>query len=401
VSLTLYGDNHPARFWRPLLDAPPAADRWDAAIGRAASALPYPARAGGDGIERLLAATLGEGQFGDGHWRLSRARRAYYVLKPALPRSLVVRTRRRRQRRAASAFPLGWPIEDRYRRFLWDVAGELMAAEGRTELPFIWFWPSGARYAFVLTHDVETAEGQRFAPRVADLEQRLGLRSSFNLVAERYPLDAGLVAELVARGFEVGVHGRRHDGRELRSRRVFLRHARHINRHLHRLGAVGFRSPLTLRNPEWMQALDVEYDASFFDTDPFEPLPGGTMSIWPFTMGRFLELPYTLPQDHTLVDVLGERRPRLWLEKTAYLRRFGGMALLNAHPDYLRDGRYWEVYAAFLEELSGDGCRWNALPRELARWWRDRAGADSVASLPGGRTGRLRRDDAGETEVAP
>jgi len=401
MTAALYRANHPARFWRPLLRPEPDAGRWDAAVARAAAALPYAARAGGDGIEPLLAATLGEGQFGDGHWRLSRPRRAYYVLKPALPRALVVRARRRGQSGAAGAFPLGWPIEDRYRRFLWEVAGELLAEEGRGELPFLWFWPSGARYALVLTHDVETADGLRFAPRVADLEERQGVRSSFNFVAERYPLDAGLIADLVGRGFEVGVHGRRHDGRELRSRRVFLRHARHINRHLGLLGAVGFRSPLTLRHPEWMQALDVEYDASFFDTDPFEPIPGGTMSIWPFTMGRFLELPYTLPQDHTLVDVLGERRPRLWLEKTAYLRRFGGMALLNAHPDYLRDRRYWDVYSAFLEELRDDGCRWNALPRELARWWRRRAGAESAAALPGGHVGRVRRDAAGETEVLP
>ena len=31
-----------------------------------------------------------------------------------------------------------------------------------------------------------------------------------------------------------------------------------------------------------MQALEIEYDLSFFDTDPCEPIPGGTMSIWPF-----------------------------------------------------------------------------------------------------------------------
>src|SRR5207247_9781434 len=137
------------------------------------------------------------------------------------------------------------------------------------------------------TREVETAGGQAFVPQVADLEERLGLRSSFNFVAERYALDAGLMADLVARGFEVGLDGRRHDGRELRSRQAFEAHAPHVNRHLRRLGAVGFRSPLTHRHPEWMQSLDVEYDASFFDSDPFEPMPGGTMSLWPFTIGRF------------------------------------------------------------------------------------------------------------------
>ena len=50
------------------------------------------------------------------------------------------------------------------------------------------------------------------------------------------------------------------------------------------------------------------------------------MSIWPFVLGRFIELPYTLAQDFTLIDVMGERSPRLWLEKVAYIERWGGMA---------------------------------------------------------------------------
>lgn len=399
MSAGLYAANHPARFWRPMLVPEPDAAQWDAAIRSAAAVLPYLARSAGDGIDQLLEATLGEGQFGDCHWRLSPARRVYYLLKPLLPRALIVHGRRRSHTRAQRAFPLGWPIEDRYRHFLWDAIGELMALDGRIEMPFIFFWPSGTRYAVVLTHDVETADGQRFVPRVAELEERLGFRSSFNFVAERYPLDHELIRDLAARGFEVGVHGRRHNGRELRSRRVFEQHARHINKHLRRLGAVGFRSPLTHRHPEWMQSLEVEYDASFFDSDPFEPMPGGTMSLWPFTIGRFLELPYTLAQDFTLIDVLGEQQPRLWLEKTAYLRRFCGMALLNAHPDYLREDRHRRMYAAFLEELSGHHDCWNAIPREVARWWRGRGAAESVDALPGARTGLVLRDGVGETEV--
>jgi hypothetical protein len=150
-----------------------------------------------------------------------------------------------------------------------------------------------------------------------------------------------------------------------------------------------------------MQALEVEYDASFFDSDPFEPMPGGTMSLWPFTIGRFTELPYTLAQDFTLLDVLGEPGPRLWLEKTAYLRRYGGMALLNAHPDYLGEGRHRRAYADFLEAARRDGPCWNALPRDAARWWRRRSQAESVGSLPGARIGHVRLDAGGEARVAP
>ncbi|HEX2986564.1 MAG TPA: hypothetical protein VHS06_00080, partial [Chloroflexota bacterium] len=193
-----------------------------------------------------------------------------------------------------------------------------------------------------------------------------------------------LLDELRERGFEVGVHGLKHDGKLFSSRATFEKRAQHINRYLDEWGAVGFRSPMTHRNPEWMQMLDVEYDASFFDTDPFEPMQGGTMSIWPFMMGRFVELPYTLVQDHTLMMTLGETTPRVWLEKVAFIRRHSGMALSLTHPDYLCEQSRLAVYQQFLRAVRERGDYWHALPREVARWWQARAAAESVADLPGG-----------------
>ena len=214
---------------------------------------------------------------------------------------------------------------------------------------------------------------------VAALEERYGFRSSFNFVPERYRVDRALLGELEERGFEVGVHGLTHDGKLFSSEATFLQRAKRINGHLERWGAVGFRSPMTHRHPRWMQALDVEYDSSFFDTDPFEPIPGGTLSIWPFMLGHFVELPYTLAQDHTLMVTLGERTPRLWLEKVAFIERHCGLALVNAHPDYLLDSRHFAVYEDFLRQMRERADYWHALAREVARWWRKRAGAAAGA----------------------
>ena len=50
--------------------------------------------------------------------------------------------------------------------------------------------------------------------------------------------------------------------------------------------------------------------------------------------GELVELPITLPQDHTLFSILGERDERLWVAKTEHIRRRGGMALALTHPDY-------------------------------------------------------------------
>ena len=125
------------------------------------------------------------------------------------------------------------------------------------------------------------------------------------------------------------------------------------------------------------------------------------MSIWPFTLGRFIELPYTMVQDLMLLEVMGERSPRLWLEKVEYVERWCGMALLITHPDYLRRPGYRDVYAALLEELRARGHAWHALPCEAARWWRQRAAAGTADGLERGGLGLLRCGEEGEVEVLP
>jgi len=41
-----------------------------------------------------------------------------------------------------------------------------------------------------------------------------------------------------------------------------------------------------LRNLDWLHHLNIEYDSSTFDTDPFEPMPDGTGTIFPFFVPR-------------------------------------------------------------------------------------------------------------------
>src|SRR4030042_3529558 len=95
------------------------------------------------------------------------------------------------------------------------------------------------------------------------------------------------------------------------------------------------------RNLDWIHDLDIEYDASTFDTDPFEPQPEGVGTIFPFWVpgnsGRngFAELPYTLPQDFTLFVLMKEKGIQIWKEKLQWIAEHGGMALIVAHPDYM------------------------------------------------------------------
>ena len=367
----LYTANTPSGFWKPDPELEPEA--WAAVIQEALSACPEIADVYTEGgWESLAEHILGESRFGVNHWQLSRSKRLYYdIVRPILPRQIRPIMRRLVRSRKMNGVALDWPIEDRYVRFLYAI---LEAAQRRH--PWISaspFWPSGARFAFVLTHDIETAAGQTRVCELADIEEEIGFRSSFNFVPEGYRIDASLQAELRKRGFEIGVHGLKHDGRLFSSRIKFEERAVLINRYLKAWGAVGFRAPFTHRNPEWMQALDIEYDSSFFDTDPFEPIPGGTISIWPFFCGRFVELPYTLPQDHTLYEMYGPGAVDIWTRKVDFIAKWGGMALVNVHPDYTCAEDNIGLYRRFLMAVKEKADYWHALPREAARWWRNRA----------------------------
>ena len=364
----LWASNTPQKFW--LLDPDPGTEEWTQAIKMAIPKLDLSLQV--EDIGRVLLQSLGEAQYGEDHWQLSTTKRLYYELKPALPKFVIDMLKKFNAQVSGGPFLLDWPIEKRWADFQWEIVRQLSRITGQSTMKFQGFWPDGFRYAFVLTHDIEAGEGQAFVREVADLEESLGFRSSFNFVPERYELDVDLMQELRARGFEIGVHGLKHDGKLYSSEQIFKERAKYINRHLKEIDAVGFRSPLMHRHPEWLQALDIEYDLSFFDTDPYEPMPGGCMNIWPFMIGRFIELPYTLVQDSTLAFVLGEKTPQIWFDKVDFLEQYHGLALLNSHPDYLRQPEVWEIYVKFLETMKTRNNYWHALPKDVARWWRQR-----------------------------
>ncbi len=221
---------------------------------------------------------------------------------------------------------------------------------------------------------------------LAELEMDLGFRSSFNFVPEgEYETPTSLRSFLTGHGFEVGVHDLHHDGTLYRSKAEFSAGARRINEHLKRWQAVGFRSAFMFHNLEWLKELDVLYDASTFDTDPFEPQPDSANTIFPFWVGRsdgsgYVELPYTLPQDSTLFLVLGEKTNEIWKRKLEWVARHGGLALVNVHPDYIAFDEHagraefpvalYEEFLAHISAQFGDAA-WCALPREVAQFTKE------------------------------
>ena len=337
--------------------------------------------------------------------------RVYYSFKPFIPRSvrLGIRswiTTRKRERVGAT-----WPI----------LPGTETPPEGWPG------WPGGKKFAFILSHDVEGQSGVDNCRRLMELEANLGFRSSYNFIPEGdYRVSKELRDQLTTNGFEVGVHDLHHDGKLYSSRAAFAQRANRINNYLKEWGAVGFRSGFMLHNLEWLGDLDVLYDASTFDTDPFEPQPDGVGTIFPFwvprlrsaecgmrnaerngaagssdvphsvrwgeapaeppiphsalrtphSAGGYVELPYTLAQDSTMFLLLRERHPDIWFQKLDWIARHGGMVLVNVHPDYIRFDNEpasaltfpAECYSRLLEyakQRYGDSF-WHPLPKELA-----------------------------------
>lgn len=277
-------------------------------------------------------------------------------------------------------------------------------------------WPEGKQFAFVLTHDVEGALGLHNTRALFEFERAMGFRSSFNFIPEgSYEIPPELRTELVAQGFEVGVHDLEHNGQLYQSRARFVRNAARINQHLQNWNATGFRSGFMLHNLRWLHDLNIRYDASTFDTDPFEPQPEGSHTIFPFWVPRcgdaaaalpsaklgYVELSYTLPQDSTLFLLLGEQTADVWIKKLDWIAAHGGMALVNIHPDYIdfsdsgkgsRSKYPLARLRELLEHVSHEyaGRFWNPCAQELAEWYVDA----NPPGLPPSQPGKALADEA-------
>lgn len=310
--------------------------------------------------------------------------RIYYKIKPYLPFWFRMAARRMAALRTRRLSRDIWPIDPK-----------------SANPPIGWpGWPDGKKFAFIITHDVERREGVAQCLDLMRLEMAAGFRSSFNFVPEGdYRVSRELREQLTQAGFEVGIHDLNHDGKLYETREVFAKKAARINDYVKEWGAKGFRSAFMHHNLEWLHDLEVQYDASTFDTDPFEPQPDGAHTIFPFWVSRastkdggipdtrnlkpkdlngkrdgYFELPYTLAQDSTMFFVLGEKSPDVWCKKLDWIAEQGGMALINVHPDYMAFGAKpthkeypAAYYQKFLEYVNNryQGKFWNALPTQL------------------------------------
>jgi hypothetical protein len=298
----------------------------------------------------------------------------YYLVKPFIPRFIQRKVRRSLSLTKRSASEAYWPIDP-----------------SAVQKPPHWSgWPSDRKFCFVLTHDVESIHGQRKCAELAAIEEEYGFRSGYGFVGRSYPDNPSLRSLLQKKGFEVYLHGIHHNGFMYASKLLFNLYAREINRIMKDWNIEGFRSPSMHRNLDWISELNMKYDASTFDTDPFEPLGEGLKTIFPlwvkntYNSEGYVELPYTLPQDFTLFAILQEKSIAIWKQKIDWLAQEGGLILVITHPDYMvfngdkcNSEQYpVDYYKELLEYVKTkySGQYWHALPREVAHFWKQRYG---------------------------
>ena len=129
--------------------------------------------------------------------------RIFYTLKPAIPRRLQILIRRQIALYKRKKYAYIWPIDP-------NAGTPPKGWKG---------WPDGKKFALVLTHDVDTKKGYDRCRNLIELEEKLGFRSSFNFVPQKYHVSESLRNYIVEKGFELGVHGLKHDGKLFWSRK--------------------------------------------------------------------------------------------------------------------------------------------------------------------------------------
>ena len=310
--------------------------------------------------------------------RLERVLKSiYYWLRPLTARSIHRYIQKLRATNwQKKQFPR-WPVDTTVETICESLLLLSMQAKGIDRIPFIWFWPDGARGCVSMTHDVETSKGQAFCEELIELDDSYGIKAAYQIIPEgRYPVAPEFLNLLRSHECEVCVQDLNHDGRLFDERREFLRRAARINEYGRQFGAKGFRSAILYRKPDWYKDLSFSFDMSIPNVAHLDPQRGGCCTVFPYFIGDILELPLTTTQDYTLFHVLNERSTDLWKKQIEIILAKSGMVSFIVHPDYIIEPDAQAVYRdllAMLAELRKGENLWFALPGAIDEWWRRRS----------------------------
>jgi hypothetical protein len=305
------------------------------------------------------------------------ATKLYYLARPVLGVSVRRHLQRLRLRDWQSIpFPR-WPVDRTVEHVQETLLRLCVQAHEGKQIPFIWFWPEGFASCIAITHDVETTRGRDFCSALMDLDESFGIKSSFQVIPERrYSLSMSFLEGIRSRGFELNIHDLNHDGQLFANKAKFLKRASRINQYARAFGALGFRSGALYRNLAWYDAFEFSYDMSVPNSARLDPQNGGCCTVMPYFVGDIVEIPLTTSQDYSLLHILRDYSIRLWQQQLEIIGKGHGIATFNIHPDYVISAQTRSIYVRLLQHIArlrSEGKIWLALPRDVVRWWRNRA----------------------------
>ena len=329
------------------------------------------------------------------------ARRLYYSFRPFMG----VGVRKHLQKAHLNGwekipFP-HWPVDITVDRLMESAMVLALKTLGKPRIPFVWFWPGGARACGMMTHDIEGQAGLDFCDKLMDLDDAYAIKSAFQLIPRgRDEAWRRTASRLRERGFEVNLHDLNHDGQLFAGKKTFLHQAKQINEHARELGCHGFRSGAMYREQEWFDAFHFAYDMSVPNAAHLEPQRGGCCTVMPYFVGNILELPLTTAQDYTLFFILNDYSIALWRRQIRLITQRHGLVSVITHPDYLVGEPERQVYVELLRHLAELRDRhglWMALPGDINKWWRNRR---QMTLLPEGNGWRIEGPDSGRARLA-
>jgi peptidoglycan/xylan/chitin deacetylase (PgdA/CDA1 family) len=207
--------------------------------------------------------------------------------------------------------------------------------------------------AIALTHDVDGAEQLGFALETARAENNAGVRACYYIPAEVIAGHKSEIREIADLGHEIGVHGLRHDNRQLEAEPgAYVDRLRSEIESVNGLKTSGYRAPSLRTSPALRTALAqmFAYDSSLPSTDVFSEagLHHGCGVARPYRTGGGVELPINLPLDDRLIT-LGHHDPMpFWREGCTRLWKRGVTPVLLTHTN---DRFYPQGFGTILQAL--------------------------------------------------
>lgn len=221
-------------------------------------------------------------------------------------------------------------------------------------------WQGGKKAGLCITHDVDYLEDFNNIDYIIDLEQKFGLKSSFNfLTCWNYKIEKQLLTRLLHTGFEIGLHGYTHDiAFGYRSKEKITTA---IKKAMDELGVevVGFRAPIlaiSRKVLEVLEELKFKYDSSILGNK------AGICFPYQYPGLNICELPLTLQDDFLFRDKnLTQDEGFEFISKMIEdIIEVNGLVVLNLHPQICKMHNIF--YEKLLNFISQRNDIWKTTP---------------------------------------